>query len=256
MAWLTTNAAANACGVSERTVWRRIRSGALSSRLENGRTIVNIEQTNTTADRQLAGVSAALVSHARMDSDRYAAALTTVTDACHRAEKQADRSRRTARNAVFALSVTLPAACLLAGVGYFVLSTRHVTEVAAVETKAASSAAVAVRLADDLTATRLDLSETRQDLTETRQIAAAAHVATAAAEGHTEAVTAANSRLRGELADMTEKRLALLRSNGFSWFGRVLSRLETAQAKRINERGTLPSANTPAVLAGHALDGE
>ncbi len=104
--------AAAVLGVSERTIWRRIKSDTIDTRSENGRTLVHIEEPEPTADpvRQLSNVAAAQLSMRKLDADNISDVLTVLTDYRASFDKEMTRTRRGTRFAWFVAAILLLAA--------------------------------------------------------------------------------------------------------------------------------------------------
>ena len=104
--------AAVVLGVSERTIWRRIKSDTIDTRSENGRTLVHIEEPEPAADpvRQLSNVAAAQLSMRKLDADNISDVLTVLTDYRASFDKEMTRTRRGTRFAWFVAAVLLLAA--------------------------------------------------------------------------------------------------------------------------------------------------
>lgn len=97
MAWMPVAEAAARLGVSERTIWRRIKSEAIPSRSEAGRTLVDFDETSAGAETgaQLPSRSA----EAAMDDEAIATLVAELGEfraVSERAVKAAQRSRRAA----------------------------------------------------------------------------------------------------------------------------------------------------------------
>ncbi|NOX59986.1 MAG: hypothetical protein GXP29_14165, partial [Planctomycetes bacterium] len=114
MAWMAVAEAAASLGVSERTIWRRIKSKAIEARGENGRTLVELSfgEDNNESVRQLSSVAAAQLSMRKLGADNVAEVLAVLSDYRASFDKQIAVTRRTARwltALVFFLAVALGA---------------------------------------------------------------------------------------------------------------------------------------------------
>ncbi len=108
MVWMPVAEAAATLGVSERTIWRRIKSRTIDSRSEGGRTLVGLDPDSGDDEsvRQLTNVAAAQLSMRKLDADNLCDVLTVLSEYRTSMHEQLRRSRRAAR-----LSLTL--ACVL-----------------------------------------------------------------------------------------------------------------------------------------------
>jgi hypothetical protein len=95
-------------GVSERTIWRRIKSDNIESRSENGRTLVQLEEPDPATDpmRQLSNVAVAQLSMRKLDAETMADVMTVLSDYRSSFDREIARARRAARSGMV-LAVTL-----------------------------------------------------------------------------------------------------------------------------------------------------
>ncbi len=108
MAWMPVAEAAAALGVSERTIWRRIKAQSIESRSEAGRTLVVVEDDATRQDavRHLSHVAAAQLSMRKLDADTVTDVLAVLADYRSAFDLEIARTRRASRFA-FALAAVL-----------------------------------------------------------------------------------------------------------------------------------------------------
>ena len=118
MAWMPIAEAAVTLGVSERTIWRRIKSEAIESRNESGRTLVVLEEPELAGDqvRQLSRVAAAQLSMRKLDADTVCDVLGALSEYRASFDEQMARARRTTRWAAAIAAALLLA--LGAGIWY------------------------------------------------------------------------------------------------------------------------------------------
>jgi hypothetical protein len=118
MAWKPVAEVAAAMGVSERTIWRRIKANTIESRNENGRTLVYIEEPDPETDpvRQLSHVAAAQLSMRKLDADTMTDVLAVLKDYRTSFDLEIARARREARWGLVTAVVLLVA--VAAGVVY------------------------------------------------------------------------------------------------------------------------------------------
>lgn len=138
MAWMPVAEAAATLGVSERTMWRRIKAQTVPSRNENGRTLVALDDPDPNRDpvRQLSHVAAAQLSMRKLDADTVAELLAVVGEYRTSFETESARARRAARwsGAAAVLLMVL----LFAGVWYhaaslYDLKTSHADDITQVK---------------------------------------------------------------------------------------------------------------------------
>lgn len=123
-AWTPVSEAAAMLGVSERTIWRRIKSETIDSRSENGRTLVKLDDEETEFPlHHMSSMAAAQLSLRKLDVDGLNDVLAMVRDYRSTLESEARRARRSAR---FASLLTLAAAiCLVVGGWYHLREVRR-----------------------------------------------------------------------------------------------------------------------------------
>ena len=126
-AWTPVSEAAALLGVSERTIWRRIKSETIDSRSESGRTLVRIEHDEDTElpIRSLSSVAAQLAMR-KLDVDGLADVMAMVRDYRSALEAQARQSRRAAR--VTSLVALLLVAGLVVGGWYHFKTVRGMSD--------------------------------------------------------------------------------------------------------------------------------
>lgn len=116
-AWTPVSEAAAMLGVSERTIWRRIKSETIDSRSENGRTLVKLDDEDSEFPLQhMSSMAAAQLSLRKLDVDGLNDVLAMVRDYRSTLESEARRARRSAR---FASLLTLAAAIGLVVGGWY-----------------------------------------------------------------------------------------------------------------------------------------
>jgi len=116
-AWTPVSEAAAMLGVSERTIWRRIKSETIDSRSENGRTLVKLDDEDAEFPLQhMSSMAAAQLSLRKLDVDGLNDVLAMVRDYRSTLESEARRARRSAR---FASLLTLAAAIGLVVGGWY-----------------------------------------------------------------------------------------------------------------------------------------
>jgi len=117
LAWKPVSEAAALLGVSERTVWRRIKSDSIPSRSENSRTLVAVECDEAVAGQntaqQLSRVTAARLSVHKIDGDGLDEVLSAVRDFKQLMQREVVRTRRSVR----ALASLLIVMMIAGGVG-------------------------------------------------------------------------------------------------------------------------------------------
>ena len=98
MVWMPVSEAAASLGVSERTIWRRIKSQSIETRSEGGRTLVGLEPPRTGDPvRELSHVAAAQLSMRKLDADNLCDVLSVLADYRGTFDEQIRRSRRALR---------------------------------------------------------------------------------------------------------------------------------------------------------------
>lgn len=113
MAWMPVAEAAASLGVSERTIWRRIKSDTIPSKSDRGRTLVALDDPDPDADpvRQMSHVAAAQLSMRKLDADTLSEVLAVMTDYRTSFDDEIRRVRRGARFAGVVATVLLLALC-------------------------------------------------------------------------------------------------------------------------------------------------
>jgi hypothetical protein len=106
MAWMPVAEAAARLGVSERTIWRRIKSDSIQSRSEGGRTLVAYEDPAGETVRQLSHVAAAQLSMRKLDADTFGEAVGALGEFRNAFEREMAR-KRTALRVVGSLAAVL-----------------------------------------------------------------------------------------------------------------------------------------------------
>ena len=101
MAWMPVAEAAARLGVSERTIWRRIKSESIPSRSEAGRTLVDLEESDASAD----GLHGAELHSRAADDDALAAVMAELAE-LREANAREFRYARRGKRAAMAPSMT------------------------------------------------------------------------------------------------------------------------------------------------------
>ena len=159
MPWAPIGEATAIYGCSERTLRRRISTGKLASRRNNGRLLVSIGEIDQEPSRRLAEVSASLAVSSKITADQFATAIQTVQDAGMRAERQAQVARRTTLVATAALVTFVTTA----GIGYGILAHRHNQQVATIQGTADKANGLAEARAERISAMADTLADTEND---------------------------------------------------------------------------------------------
>ncbi|GJM27004.1 MAG: hypothetical protein DHS20C16_34190 [Phycisphaerae bacterium] len=99
MAWMAVAEAAASLGVSERTIWRRIKSEAIESRGENGRTLVQLgtDDNGAQSNQPLSRMAFTQVSLRNMGSDPTQEFLAVLSDLRGSFDEQIAATRRSVR---------------------------------------------------------------------------------------------------------------------------------------------------------------
>jgi hypothetical protein len=99
MAWMAVAEAAASLGVSERTIWRRIKSNAIESRGENGRTLVQLEheENGEPFQQPLSRMAFTQVSLRKFGSDPTSELLAVLSDCRASFDEQIAATRRSVR---------------------------------------------------------------------------------------------------------------------------------------------------------------
>ena len=99
MAWMAVAEAAASLGVSERTIWRRIKSKSIDTRGENGRTLVQLPtgENGEGTDQKLSNVSVAHFSMRKFEDDRTSEMLALLSDYRASFDSQISAMRRSLR---------------------------------------------------------------------------------------------------------------------------------------------------------------
>ncbi|MCB9851096.1 MAG: hypothetical protein H6817_10385 [Phycisphaerales bacterium] len=140
MAWMPVAEAAARLGVSERTIWRRIKSDSIQSRNEAGRTLVMFDEQGDDSEtvRQLSHVAAAQLSMRKLDADTMGEVLGQLGECRTSFEREMGRKRTALR--ITALVAAVLALALGAGVIYHTdtltrLRADHVADLDALRTE-------------------------------------------------------------------------------------------------------------------------
>ncbi len=114
MAWMAVAEAAASLGVSERTIWRRIKSNAIKSRGENGRTLVHLggEENGVESGQPLSRMTFAQVALRNVNTDPAPEFLAVVSDLRVSFDQQIAATRRTVRLLAGAMCVLVVAFCV------------------------------------------------------------------------------------------------------------------------------------------------
>lgn len=99
MAWMAVAEAAASLGVSERTIWRRIKSKSIDTRGENGRTLVHLPtgENGEGPDQQLSKVAVTHFSMRKFEGDRTSEMLAVLADYRASFDSQISAMRRSLR---------------------------------------------------------------------------------------------------------------------------------------------------------------
>lgn len=212
MAWTPVSEAAAALGVSERTIWRRIKADSIPTKSEQGRTFVGIDPEELESDsvRHLSHVAAAQLSMRKLDADTLGEMLDVIRDFRELLQAQHKRARRSARFATVMCVLALAGAGLL---GWYHLQTTQ-------------------RMTTDQGKALADLrAEHDQSIINLREQAAAQ---TAAAQARLEEV----QNLRQQHAAQTEQ-LAALESSRSAIQAQMDARLAEMQTSVVQDKAML-----------------
>ncbi len=117
MAWMPVAEAAARLGVSERTIWRRIKSATIPSRSEAGRTLVDFDESATPAEGSSTfGARSADLEARGLDDEAMAALVAELGEFRAASEREVLRARRSKRAALTLAAVLMGA--VGAGVWY------------------------------------------------------------------------------------------------------------------------------------------
>lgn len=212
MAWTPVSEAAAALGVSERTIWRRIKADTIPTKSEQGRTFVGIDPEELESDsvRHLSQVAAAQLSMRKLDADTLGELLEVIRDYRESLQVQHKRSRRSARLATMM--------CMLAMAGAGFLGWYHLQSTQRLNSRHVNALA-------DLRA------EHDQSIIDLREQAAAQ---TAAAQARLEEV----QNLRQQHATQTEQ-LAAIESSRNAIQSQVETRIAEVQKSAAQDKAML-----------------
>ena len=106
MVWMPVSEAAASLGVSERTIWRRIKSQSIETKSEGGRTLVGLEPPRADDPvRELSHVAAAQLSMRKLDADNLCDVLSVLADYRTTFDEQMRRSRRSLKATIALITV-------------------------------------------------------------------------------------------------------------------------------------------------------